>query len=63
MNYNERIHFTDVRTMQQNLMESLHKGLPYPIITVTEYFAMEKAGFIWGRGYRLAGYYTDFILW
>ncbi|KRY74898.1 DUOXA-like protein C06E1.3 [Trichinella pseudospiralis] len=63
MNYNERIHFTDVRTMQQNLVESLHKGLPYPIITVTEYFAMEKAGFIWGRGYRLAGYYTDFILW
>ncbi|CDW60397.1 DuoxA domain containing protein [Trichuris trichiura] len=63
MNYNERIYFTDVKTIHRNLLDSLHKGLPYPIITVIEYLAAEKAGFIWGRAYRLAGYYTDFLLW
>ncbi|KFD50803.1 hypothetical protein M513_08344 [Trichuris suis] len=63
MNYNERIYFTDVKTMHRNLLDSLHKGLPYPIITVIEYLAADKAGFIWGRAYRLAGYYTDFLLW
>ncbi|VDO81864.1 unnamed protein product [Soboliphyme baturini] len=63
MLYNERFFFTEMKAMQSNLVEALRKGLPYPIITVIEYMSVDKAGFLWGRGYRLAGYYTNMLLW
>ena len=39
------------------------KGLPFPILTVAEYMAVDAEGFCWGRTYRKAGYYTSIYLW
>lgn len=52
-----------VYSMEKELMKSLQKGLPYPIIKVIEYLSVDRAGFTWGRQYRLAGYYTLCLLW
>lgn len=49
--------------MQHDLHDGLQKGLPYPILSIIEYFSVDKAGFVWGRRYRLAGYYTCILLW
>merc|ERR1719500_2213589 len=38
-------------------------GLPFPILTVGEYFTVDAEGFCWGRNYREAGYYTSIFLW
>jgi len=42
---------------------ALHKGLPYPILTVAEYLAWNEEGFGWGRTYRYAGYFSSIALW
>jgi len=63
MNYNERFYFAEVKSMQRDFGDALQKGLPYPIMSVIEYLSVDKAGFIWGRLYRLAGYYTRILLW
>jgi dual oxidase maturation factor 1 len=42
---------------------ALVQGLPFPILTVGEYFTVDAEGFCWGRSYRQAGYYTSFFLW
>ena len=39
------------------------QGLPFPILTVGEYFTVDAEGFCWGRNYREAGYYTSIFLW
>ena len=52
-----------VTAMERELESALHKGLPYPILKVIEYLSVDRAGFVWGRRYRLAGYYTFVILW
>lgn len=49
--------------MQEELQKALRRGLPYPILTVLEYMAVDQAGFIWGRQFRVAGYYTRALLW
>ncbi len=49
--------------MAQELHQALEKGLPYPILTVIEYLSVDRGGFLWGRQYRLAGYYTCVLLW
>ena len=48
--------------------KGLKKGLPYPILTVAEYIAVDAAyhnqvGFGWGLSYRQAGFYCSFFLW
>lgn len=43
--------------------KTLEKGLPYPILKIIEYLNAEKTDFLYGREYRLAGYYASFILW
>ncbi|KAE9556209.1 hypothetical protein FO519_000548 [Halicephalobus sp. NKZ332] len=63
LNYNERFEFSDVSSMERELEHALYKGLPYPILKVIEYLSVDRAGFVWGRQYRLAGYYTFVILW
>jgi|UniRef100_A0AC35G7J7 dual oxidase maturation factor 1 len=63
LKYNERFVFSDVNAMEQELENALHRGLPYPILKVIEYLSVDRAGFVWGRRYRLAGYYTFVILW
>lgn len=42
---------------------ALKRGLPYPILTVAEYFALGQEGFAWGGQYRAAGYYAGIMLW
>ncbi|KAK9501853.1 hypothetical protein O3M35_012504 [Rhynocoris fuscipes] len=41
----------------------LERGLPFPILTVAEYFTLGQEGFTWGGNYRHAGYYTSILLW
>ena len=42
---------------------ALRRGLPYPILTVAEYFSLGQEGFAWGGQYRAAGYYAGIMLW
>lgn len=49
--------------MERELHHALSKGLPYPIIKVIEYLSVDRGGFVWGRQYRLAGYYGCILLW
>lgn len=49
--------------MKQEFQRALVKGLPYPILTISEYLSHDGEGFNWGRHYRLAGYYTSITLW
>ena len=49
--------------MSSNYKEALHRGLPYPILTVAEYFSLGREGFSWGGQYRAAGYYASILLW
>uniref|UniRef100_A0A914MZJ9 Uncharacterized protein n=1 Tax=Meloidogyne incognita TaxID=6306 RepID=A0A914MZJ9_MELIC len=59
--YNERFEFDDVSGMEVG--EVLQKGLPFPILRVMEYLSVDRTGFLWGKQYRLAGYYTMAALW
>lgn len=52
-----------VSSMERELERALRKGLPYPILKIIEYLSVDRAGFVWGRQYRLAGYYTCAVLW
>ncbi|VDN05735.1 unnamed protein product [Thelazia callipaeda] len=63
LEYNERFEFLNVFSMEMELEKSLKKGLPYPILKVIEYLSVDRAGFVWGRQYRLAGHYTIYLLW
>ncbi|VDK78486.1 unnamed protein product [Litomosoides sigmodontis] len=63
LKYNERFEFLDVFSMETELEKSLKKGLPYPILKIIEYLSVDRAGFVWGRQYRLTGHYTVYLLW
>ncbi|XP_021948570.1 uncharacterized protein LOC110846211 isoform X2 [Folsomia candida] len=63
IDYNERFHWESATEIQEEFREALIKGLPYPILTVVEYFSMDEEGFCWGRSYRQAGYYASILLW
>jgi len=49
--------------MMDEYRMALKRGLPFPLLTVVEYFAVNSEGFAWGRAYREAGYYTSIFLW
>lgn len=61
--FNERFGFEKSDQLQKEFKQGLKKGLPFPILTVSEYMALDAEGFCWGRNYRQAGYYTSFFLW
>uniref|UniRef100_A0A0R3S505 Transmembrane protein n=1 Tax=Elaeophora elaphi TaxID=1147741 RepID=A0A0R3S505_9BILA len=63
LEYNERFEFLNVFSMEMELEKSLKKGLPYPILKIIEYLSVDRAGFVWGRQYRLTGHYTIYLLW
>jgi len=63
IDYNERFHWTGATQMKEDYISALEKGLPFPILTVGEYFTVDAEGFCWGRNYREAGYYTSIFLW
>jgi dual oxidase maturation factor 1 len=63
IDYNERFHWIGASQMKEDYRAALEKGLPFPILTVGEYFTVDAEGFCWGRNYREAGYYTSIFLW
>lgn len=63
IDYNERFHWIGADQMKDDYVAALKKGLPFPILTVGEYFTVDAEGFCWGRNYREAGYYTSIFLW
>jgi len=63
IDYNERFHWIGATQMKEDYIAALEKGLPFPILTVGEYFTVDAEGFCWGRNYREAGYYTSIFLW
>ena len=63
IDYNERFHWDGATQIREEYRAALHKGLPFPILTVGEYFTVDAEGFCWGRNYREAGYYTSIFLW
>lgn len=61
--FNERFGFDKPTQLMEEFKKGLKKGLPFPILTVAEYMAVDAEGFCWGRNYRQAGYYCNFFLW
>ncbi|XP_067621667.1 dual oxidase maturation factor 1 isoform X3 [Eurosta solidaginis] len=49
--------------MSANYRDALKRGLPFPILTVAEYFSEGREGFCWGGQYRAAGYFASIMLW
>ena len=49
--------------MSSNYRDALKRGLPFPILTVAEYFSLGREGFSWGGQYRAAGYFASIMLW
>lgn len=49
--------------MSANYRHALQRGLPFPILTVAEYFSLGREGFSWGGQYRAAGYFASIMLW
>ncbi|VDL86983.1 unnamed protein product [Nippostrongylus brasiliensis] len=45
--------------MAEELRSAYFRGLPYPILSVLEYFSLNQDAFDWGRHYRTAGHYTS----
>jgi len=63
INFNERFNWEKPSDMRDQYHSALVKGLPYPILTVAEYLAVDNESFSWGRYYRAAGYYTTILIW
>lgn len=63
IDYNERFFWDKAHDMGNCYKHALRRGLPYPILTVAEYFSLGQEGFAWGGQYRAAGYYAGIMLW
>ncbi|KAG8193700.1 hypothetical protein JTE90_005000 [Oedothorax gibbosus] len=63
INYNERFQWVGADEMREGYRGALVRGLPFPLLTIAEYFTQELEGFCWGRRYRMAGYYSTILLW
>ncbi|KAL1137842.1 hypothetical protein AAG570_009538 [Ranatra chinensis] len=63
IDFNERFSWLGSEEMGESYRAALQRGLPFPILTVAEYFSLGQEGFRWGGQYRAAGYYGSFLLW
>lgn len=63
IDFNERFSWLGSTDMGESYREALARGLPFPILTVAEYFSLGDEGFTWGGQYRAAGYYGSIFLW
>lgn len=61
--YNEGFDITGVSSMAEALNNAYRDGLPYPMLTVLQYFSLNQDSFDWGRHYRVAGHYTSAAVW
>lgn len=63
VDYNERFYWVSSDQMGNGFRHALYRGLPYPILTVAEYFSVGQEGLSWGGQYRAAGYFAMIMLW
>lgn len=63
VDYNERFKWDQPEKMHKEHIEALRKGLPYPILTVTEFLSHDSDGFNWTRQLRQAGFYSSLALY
>lgn len=63
VDYNEQFRWEEAGAIQDWYKAGLEKGLPYPVMSVAEHFAVQHEGFEWGAKYRAAGYTTSTLLW
>lgn len=63
VDYNERFKWDHPDKMYKEHIEALRKGLPYPILTVTEFLSQDSEGFNWTRQLRQAGFYSSLALY
>lgn len=63
IDFNEQFRWDAAHDMQNSYHMALKRGLPYPILTVAEYFSLGREGFAWGGQYRAAGYFASIMLW
>lgn len=63
IDFNEQFSWNQANDMGNSYRNALQRGLPYPILTVAEYFSLGQEGFAWGGQYRAAGYYASILLW
>lgn len=63
IDFNEQFQWTNSLEMEESFREALQRGLPFPILTVAEYFTVGQEGLAWGGKYRAAGYYAFVMLW
>ncbi|KAL4715991.1 hypothetical protein ACJJTC_013291 [Scirpophaga incertulas] len=63
VDYNEQFQWEEAGAMQEWYRAGLARGLPYPVLSVAEHFAVQHEGFEWGAKYRAAGYTTSTLLW
>lgn len=61
--YNEGFDISGISSMAEALHHGLENGLPYPMLSVLEYFSLNQDAFDWGRHYRVAGHYTHAAVW
>lgn len=52
IDFNEQFRWDAALDMHNSYRLALKRGLPYPILTVAEYFSLGREGFAWGGQYR-----------
>lgn len=62
VDYNEQFRWEEAGAIQEWYRAGLTRGLPYPVLSVAEHFAVQHEGFEWGAKYRAAGYTTSTLL-
>lgn len=62
---NERFEWDEPYKMMKNHNDALTRGLPYPLLSVTEYLSQgwSTGGFTWTNQLRTAGYYSKLSLY
>ncbi|XP_022813820.1 dual oxidase maturation factor 1 isoform X1 [Spodoptera litura] len=63
VDYNEQFRWEEAGAIQEFYRDGLTRGLPFPLLSVAEHFAVQHEGFDWGAKYRAAGYTTSTLLW
>ncbi|KAJ8029889.1 Dual oxidase maturation factor 1 [Holothuria leucospilota] len=73
INYNERFYFSGPQgrigfgrysgRINQEFRAAQWRGMPFPILWVAEYFTLDGEDILWGRSYRLSGFYANIMLW
>ncbi|XP_076271909.1 dual oxidase maturation factor 1 mol isoform X2 [Rhynchophorus ferrugineus] len=63
IDFNEQFNWENANLMGDKFKEALQRGLPFPILSVAEYFTLGQEGLAWGGQYRSAGYFAIIMLW